>query len=214
MIINNENKKLSRNTKRRIEQRNKINDDMKLLINKIKSEKKNKYKKIDKIKQLELLTLRIKYADKPDKLESASKEMNKIQVINKILHENKQEMLQDHTGEFEMVGNIKIGDQNRQTHIRFRKMDDFEAYINAFDENYDAEDAVFNGYIFELDTPHFNKVNRSQYGDGCDFKHEITDYRGNILYIPTKGFCFVECINFLTGQDYKQQNPDFIRNQH
>ena len=122
-------------------------------------------------------------------------------------------MLQDYTGEIEMVGNIKNGDQIRQTHIRFRNMDDFEAYINAIDEGYDAEDAIFNGYFFELDTPQFNKVNRSQYGDGCDFKHEIIEYRGNFFYIPTKGFCFVECINFLTGQDYKQQNLDFIRNQ-
>ena len=40
MIINNENKKLSRNTKRRINRRNKTNNDMKLLLNKIKSEKK------------------------------------------------------------------------------------------------------------------------------------------------------------------------------
>ena len=45
MIINNENKKLSRNKKRRIDRRNKINNDMKILLNKIKSEKKKKNKK-------------------------------------------------------------------------------------------------------------------------------------------------------------------------
>ena len=44
MIINNENRKLSRNTKRRIIHRNRINDDMKLSLNKIKSEKKRKIK--------------------------------------------------------------------------------------------------------------------------------------------------------------------------
>ena len=76
----NENKKLSRNSKRRIDRKNKTNDDMKLLLNKIKSEKKNKYKNFDKIKQLEILLVRIKYADKPDKLESALKELNKMQV--------------------------------------------------------------------------------------------------------------------------------------
>ena len=36
----NENKKLSRNRKRRIDRRIKTNDDMKILLNKIKSEKK------------------------------------------------------------------------------------------------------------------------------------------------------------------------------
>ena len=69
-------------------------------------------------------------------------------------------------------------------------MDDFKAYINATDEGYDAEDAIFNDYIYKLGTPQFKKVNRSQYGNGCDFKHEIIEYRGNICFVPTKGYCF------------------------
>ena len=40
MIVSNKNKKLSRNTKRRNERRNRMNDDMKLFLNKLKSEKK------------------------------------------------------------------------------------------------------------------------------------------------------------------------------
>ena len=164
MIINNETKKLSRNRKRRIERKNKINNDMKLLLNKIKSEKKKKYKNLDKIKQLEILLVRIKYADKPDKLQSELKELNKSQVIDKNLHEIKQEILQDYVGTFEMVGNLKVGDQIRQTRVRFRNMDDFEAYINSIDQDYDSDDSIFNGYIYRIDTPQFNKVNRSQYG--------------------------------------------------
>ena len=73
MIMNNENKKLSGNRKRRILRRNEINVDMKLLSNKIKSEKKKKYIFFDKIKQLEILLVRIDYTDKPDKLESVLK---------------------------------------------------------------------------------------------------------------------------------------------
>ena len=45
MMAINENKKLSRSRRRRIERKNKINDDMKFLLKKIKSEKK-KQKKI------------------------------------------------------------------------------------------------------------------------------------------------------------------------
>ena len=177
MIINNENKKLSRNTKRRIEQKNKINDDMKLLLNKIKSEKKKKIKNLDKIKHLEILLVRIKYADKHDKLQSALKELNKIQVFDKNLHEIRQEILQDYIGTFEMVGNLKVGDQIRQTHVRFRNMDDFESYINSIDEGYDADDCIFNGYNYKIDTPQFKKVNRSQYGNGCSFDKIIVEYR-------------------------------------
>ena len=140
---------------------------MKFLLNKIQSEKKKKKKNFDKIKELENLLVRIKYADKPDKLESALKEISKIQVNNKNSHEIKNEILLDYVGAFEMVGNLKVGDQIRQTNIRFRKMDDFEAYINAIDEGYDAEDVIFKGHIYEINTPQFDKVNRNQYGNGC-----------------------------------------------
>ena len=87
MIINNEIKKISLNRKRRINRKTKVIDDMKLLLNKIKSEKKKKNKNVEKIKELKNLLVRIKYAGKPDKLESALKELNKIQVIDKNLHE-------------------------------------------------------------------------------------------------------------------------------
>ena len=208
----NENKKLSRNRKRRIE-RIKIGDKLKTLSNKTKTEKKKKYKNIDKIKELEMELVIIKYANNPNKLQSEIKELKKIKLLIKKLHEIKNEILLDYVGEFEMVGNLKVGDQIRQTHIRFRNMDDFEAYINAIGEGYDAEDAIFNGYVYKLDTPQFNKVNRSQYGNGCDFKHEIIKYRGNNCFIPTKGYRFIKCVSFLTGRDYKQQYLDFIRSE-
>ena len=102
-----------------------------------------------------------------------------------------------------MNGDLKVGNQIRQTVNRFKIMDNFEAYINSIDQDYDSKDAIFNGYIYKLNTPQFNKVNRSQYGNGGDFEHEIIEYRDKNCFIPTKGYCFVKCINFLTGEDYK-----------
>ena len=46
-----------------------------------------------------------------------------------------------------MVGNLKVGDQIRQAHIRFRIISDYEANISSIDEGYDADDSIFNGYI-------------------------------------------------------------------
>ena len=74
-----------------------------------------------------------------------------------------------------MVGILEVGDQVRQTHIRFRNVDDYVSYINAIDEGYDAEDAIFNGYIHKLNSPQFNKVNLSQYRNGSDFENEIIE---------------------------------------
>ena len=212
MIMNNENKKLSRKRKRRIERRIKIDDKMKSVLNKIKTEKKKKNNNVDKVKELEIELVKIKYANIRNELQSELKELNKIQVLDKNLHENKIEILLDYVGEFELVGSSKVGDQVRQTFIRFRNMDAFEAYINAIDEGYDAQVAICNGYLYKINTPQFNKVNRSQYGNGCNFNHEIIEYRGNNCFIPTKGYYFVKCINFLRGEDDKQPYLEFIRN--
>ena len=112
-----------------------------------------------------------------------------------------------------MVGSLKVGDQIRQTHIRFRNITDYGSQINSVHQVYDAKDAVFNGYLYKINTLQFNLVNRSQYGNGCDFKHEIIEHRGKNCFIRTKGYCFVKCIIFLTGEDYKEQYLDFNRNE-
>ena len=111
-----------------------------------------------------------------------------------------------------MVGNLKFG-QIRQTHIRFRNIDDYEADINAIDQDYESEDVIFNGYNYQIKSPQFSFVNRSQYGNGCDFKHEIFEYRVKSCFKPTKGYCFVKCIKYLTGEDIKQRYLDFIPNE-
>ena len=197
--MDNENIKLSRNRRRRIGRRNKMIDDMKLFLNKIKSEKKKKYKNFNKIRQLEIILVNIKYANDPIKLQNALKDLNEIQVIDKNLHEIKSEILVDYDDTFEMVGNLIVSDQIRQTHITFRNMNDYEAYINSIDQDYDSDDSIFNGYFYKIDTPQYKKVNRSQYGDGYSFDKIFIEYRGNNCFIPTKGYCFVKCINFVTN---------------
>ena len=60
MIMNNENKKLSRNRNRRIEGNFKMDGNIKLLLNKYKTEKKEKNKNIDEIKELEIELVKMK----------------------------------------------------------------------------------------------------------------------------------------------------------
>ena len=110
-------------------------------------------------KELERKLVEIKNANNPNKLQSQLKELNKIQVIDKNLHELKNEILLDYVGISQIVGSLKFADQIRQTHIRFRNITDYKAYINSIDEGYDAEDAIFNGYIYKINTPQFNLVN-------------------------------------------------------
>ena len=68
MTMNNENKKLSRNIKRRIERKIEKYDRIKSELNKIKSEKKNKNKSISKMEELEIELIKTKYVNSPAKL--------------------------------------------------------------------------------------------------------------------------------------------------
>ena len=83
--------------------------------------------------------------------------------------------MRDYGGEFQMADNVKIGDQIRQSHIIFKNITVYEAYVNAIDQDYESEDAIFNGHNHKISTSQFKLVNRSQYGHGCDLKHEIIE---------------------------------------
>ena len=58
---------------------------------------------------------------------------DKIYVNNLNLCEIENEILEDYTGDFELVGKMIIGPVEHKTNIRFKNMDDFERYINAID---------------------------------------------------------------------------------
>ena len=155
-------------------------------MNKIKS-KKQKNKNFDKLQKVEIELGEIKFVNNPNKLQSELKELIKIQVNDKNLHEIKQEMLGDYAGEFETSGKLSIGDQIRETQVRYRNIIEYDSYINSLNEGYDAEDAIFNGYFHKIRNLQFDLVERSQNGSHCDFKHKIIEYHGSDCFVPTKG---------------------------
>ena len=134
-------------------------------------------------------------------------------LTEKNLLEIESEILLDYTGDFELIGSMLIGELEQKTNIRFRNVDDFEGYINAIDVDYDSEDVIFTGWLHKLNTPQFNIVIRSGFGRGVDCRHHIVEYKGNNSYIPSSGFCFMKCFNFLTGKNYEQDFLEFIRNE-
>ena len=107
-------------------------------------------------------------------LEIATSNRKYVNGLN--LHEIKNEILADYTGDFELIGSMLLGEIEQKTNIRFKNVVDFESYINAIDNSgYDSEDVIFTGWLYRLNTPEFKKVNRSQYGRGTDFKQDIVE---------------------------------------
>ena len=123
LVIDNENKKLSQ-SRRRIERKIKLDNKMKTILNENKVETKKKNKNVDKLKELQIELVKIKFSNNLNKLQSELKELNKNQVVNKNLHEIKQIVSRDYAGEFEMVVKISVGVQIRRTHNRFRNVTD------------------------------------------------------------------------------------------
>ena len=136
---------------------------------------------------------------------------DKTYVNNLNLHEIKNEILQDYTGDFELNGKMIIGLVEHKTNIRFKNIDDFENYINAIDVDYNSEDVTFTGYVYKINTPHFKVVKRSAYGRGTNYMQKIVEYHGQNCYIPTSGMCFIKCINYFTKKDYTEEFLTFIR---
>ena len=74
------------------------------------------------------------------------------------LHEIKNEILEEYTGGFELIGSMMIGETEQKANISFKKVDDFETFINVIDNGvYDSQDVVFTGSFYKLNTPDFNK---------------------------------------------------------
>ena len=130
------------------------------------------------------------------------------------MHEIKNEILQDYTGDFELNGLMIIGHIEHKTNIRFKNMDGFESYMNAIDVDYDSEDVTFIGCVYKLNTPQFNVVRRSAYGKGTTYTQEIVEYREPNCYIPISGMCFIKCINYFTKKDYTEEVLTLIRFEH
>ena len=131
--------------------------------------------------------------------------IDKIYVNNLNLYEIKNEILEDYTGDFELIGKMIIGPVEHKTNIRFKNMDDFERYINAIDIDYDSEDVIFSGYVYKLDTPQFKVVKRSAYGKGTNHMQEIVEYCGRNCYIPTSE-CILSNLLIVSPKKITQKN--------
>ena len=57
-----------------------------------------------------------------------------------------------------MICDINIGEHKQTTAMRFKDIEHYEAYIISSDMDYVAEDTIFTGYIYKLNTPEFKKL--------------------------------------------------------
>ena len=88
--------------------------------------------------------------------------------LSKFSHKIRSETLQTYAGDFELNESMVMGPVEQKTKLRFRKMDDFESYINAIDVAYDGEDFIFTGYVYKVNSSQFSVVNRCFHANGVN----------------------------------------------
>ena len=57
--------------------------------------------------------------------ELATTDREYVNVLN--VHEIKNDILEDYTGDFELIGSMLVGEVEQKTSIRFKSVDDFES---------------------------------------------------------------------------------------
>ena len=68
------------------------------------------------------------------------------------LHEIKNEISEDCTGDFEMIAFRLIGELEQKTYIRLGNFEDFETHNNSTDVEYDSENVVFTWWLYKSNT--------------------------------------------------------------
>ena len=68
---------------------------------------------------------------------------------------------------------------------------------------YGADDNIFLEYFDQLKSREFSKTTRSEYEKRTDFKQDVVEVSSKNCCIPTLGYSFLKCNNYLKGKYYK-----------
>ena len=102
---------------------------------------------------------------------------------------------------FILKGEIRINDNDPSTiNAFFKDGEHFDKRIEKINDKYgETLNITFTGELIRY-TKTFDKIQRSNYGTGCDSSEKIVEYRGNLCYIPEENECFRKCLEFIYQQ--------------
>ncbi|ESO92312.1 hypothetical protein LOTGIDRAFT_162615 [Lottia gigantea] len=86
----------------------------------------------------------------------------------------------------------------------------FHNFFATVDVKSDSSDWYFSGKII-LRRNNLKEIKRSKKGSGVTLLKKINEYNDGInCYIPSDGYCFVKCLNYVLNKDYTKEFQDFI----
>ena len=129
-------------------------------------------------------------------------EENKI-IYNQIPETTLIEDMEKLKNGFFTNGYFTLGEEGEiDTNRLFRNCDELAKFIDKIlDKNDDHPSIYYTGNIYRY-FKNYKKVNRSNHGRGADEFYDISEYQGNICYIPSGNGCFLKCINYIFKKDF------------
>ena len=94
-------------------------------------------------------------------------------------------------------GYFSLGEEEGEidTNRFFENSDELANFIDKILDKYDDHPSIYyTGNIYRY-FKNFKRVNRSNYGRGCDEFNDIEEYEGDRCYISSGNGCFLKCIN-------------------
>ena len=129
-------------------------------------------------------------------------EENKI-IYNQIPETTLIEDMEKLKNGFFTNGYFTLGEEGEiDTNRLLRNCDELAKFIDKIlDKNDDHPSIYYTGNIYRY-FKNYKKVNRSNHGRGADEFYDISEYQGNICYIPSGNGCFLKCINYIFKKDF------------
>ena len=113
---------------------------------------------------------------------------------------------------FILEGEIRINDNDPSTNNAFSKDgEQLDKRIEKVNDRYDDTlNITFTGKLIRY-TKTFSKIQRSDYGTGCDAFKTMVEYRANLRFIPEENECFRKCLEFIYKKHLSYQYREFIK---
>ena len=113
---------------------------------------------------------------------------------------------------FILKGEIRINDNDpSMINAFFKDGEQLDKRIEKINDKYDETlNIPFTGELIRH-TKTFNKIQRSNYGTGCDVFKKIVEYRGNLCYIPEENECFRKRLEYMYKKDFSHQFHEFVK---
>ena len=107
---------------------------------------------------------------------------------------------------------INIDGEPFQVNTFYKESDQLnESIERMIDKNGETSEVLFSGYMMNC-TMVFNQMKRSIYSKLCHAIKNISEFDGQLCYVPYGNACFRKCLEYIYKRDFSNEYKEIIQN--